>query len=61
MNLPQELQTERLRLCANSEVDCGEIFARYAHDPQVTRYLSWKPHETVEDTIAYRCERAEAI
>jgi len=61
MNLPQELQTERLLIHAHSEVDCGEIFARYAHDPHVTRYLSWKPHETVEDTIAYRRERAEAI
>jgi len=28
--------------------DAGEIFARYAQDAEVTRYLTWRPHKGVE-------------
>lgn len=28
--------------------DAPAIFAAYASDPEVTRYLSWRPYERVE-------------
>jgi RimJ/RimL family protein N-acetyltransferase len=30
--------------------DADSIFERYAKDPDVTRYLSWQPHERIEQT-----------
>jgi RimJ/RimL family protein N-acetyltransferase len=42
--------------------DAEAIFKSYATDPQVTRYLSWHPHKSLEDTRDFlaRCERARA-
>jgi len=35
------------------------VFAEYASDPSVAKYMTWKPHRNVEDTIDFlhRCER----
>ena len=33
--------------------DAAEIFARYAGDPAVTRYMSWPTHEEVAESSAY--------
>ncbi len=33
--------------------DAEAIFARYASDEEVTRYMSWPRHRTVEDTRAF--------
>lgn len=46
MNVPgnPELQTERLRLRAPRLEDADAIFAAYATDPEVTRYMLWAPH-----------------
>lgn len=33
--------------------DAEAIFARYASDPQVTRYMAWPTHRTVEDTRGF--------
>lgn len=32
--------------------DAPAIFSEYAQDPEVTRYLTWRPHQSVEDTCA---------
>jgi [ribosomal protein S5]-alanine N-acetyltransferase len=53
MNLPEEILTERLRLRPPTEGDAEAMFARYAHDPMVCRYLSWTPHQSVNDTVKY--------
>lgn len=53
LNFPEEVETERLRLRWPTEADAEEIFARYASDPEVTRYMLWQPHQTVEDTLAF--------
>jgi RimJ/RimL family protein N-acetyltransferase len=45
-----ELRTERLILRQPILADAEAIFAEYAADPQVTRYLLWPPHKSVEDT-----------
>src|SRR5206468_8546287 len=39
--------TEHLRLRAADLEDAEEVFATYARDPEVTRYLSFRPHQHV--------------
>ena len=50
---PNEIETERLLLRRPRLADAEEVFAKYARDPEVTRYLSWHPHERLDDTRAY--------
>jgi RimJ/RimL family protein N-acetyltransferase len=60
MNFPERLETERLLLRRQQESDAAEMFARYTSDPEVTRYLSWGPHQSVDDTLAFlRLREAE--
>lgn len=33
--------------------DAPDIFERYASDPEVTRYLPWRPHRDVEETRTF--------
>jgi [ribosomal protein S5]-alanine N-acetyltransferase len=54
---PAVLQTERLYLRAITPDDSEEVFSRYASDPEVTRYLSWPTHRTIEDTRTFLMER----
>jgi [ribosomal protein S5]-alanine N-acetyltransferase len=37
-----------------------ELFAAYAQDPDVARYMIWRPHRDVHETVAFlkQCERA---
>jgi len=42
------------------EADAEEIFARYAHDPEVTRYISWRPHQSIEETLEFLKKAAVA-
>ena len=44
------ITTARLHLRAPRVEDAEAIFARYAQDPEVTRYLLWLPHERIEQT-----------
>src|SRR5262245_27107438 len=48
LNPPPALKTPRLRLRPPRLDDASEIFARYAQDPEVTRYLTWRPHNRLE-------------
>jgi RimJ/RimL family protein N-acetyltransferase len=49
MNLPPEtFTTERLYARRARVEDAPASFQAYASDPEVTRFLSWKPHEQVE-------------
>jgi ribosomal-protein-alanine N-acetyltransferase len=59
MPFPNEIQTERLVLRWPVETDAEEIFARYASDPEVTRYLCWTPHRSVDDTLAFHREKIQ--
>lgn len=49
---PPELETEQLLLRKMRPDDAGEIFA-YASDPEVTRYMRWETHRTIDDSRAY--------
>jgi ribosomal-protein-alanine N-acetyltransferase len=51
--LPETAELERLMFVRNRMTDAEEIFYAYASKPEVTKYLSWKTHETIDDTRAY--------
>ncbi len=50
---PETIQTARLVLRRMVPDDAEAIFATYAQDEEVTRFLVWHPHRSVEDTEAY--------
>ncbi|MSP87582.1 MAG: N-acetyltransferase [Alphaproteobacteria bacterium] len=54
---PDAFQTARLILRPIRPSDAAPIFDTYAQDPDVTRYLTWRAHQTLADTEAYvsRC------
>jgi RimJ/RimL family protein N-acetyltransferase len=57
MDWPEVLETERLILRPPVEADASQIFERYAQDPEVTRYMPWRPHQRIEDAHEFvrRC------
>lgn len=50
MKLPDQFKTERLILRKPRMDDAPAIFRAYAQDPDVTRYMIWRPHKNVEET-----------
>lgn len=50
MNMPEQFETERLVLRKPRLEDAHAIFEGWAQDPEVTRYLTWRPHERIEQT-----------
>lgn len=48
MNPPEIIETQRLRLRPPVMEDAEEIFLRYAQDAEVTKYLTWRAHKSVE-------------
>lgn len=54
---PSAFQTARLVLRPINPADAGPIFDNYAQDPEVTRFLTWRPQKSVADVEAYiaRC------
>ena len=59
LSVPLTLETERLLLRRPQEGDATPIFERYAQDPEVTRFLIWKPHRDLNESHEFiqRCER----
>jgi ribosomal-protein-alanine N-acetyltransferase len=49
----KEVMTARLLLRPPRLADAEAIFARYASLAEVTRYLSWPRHTSIEDTRAF--------
>lgn len=47
---PERFETDRLVLRRPSVDDAPAIFANYANDPEVTRYLTWPPHASEATT-----------
>ncbi len=47
------IQTPRLLLRRPTPDDADAIFTRYTSDPEVTRYVGWPRHATVDDTRAF--------
>lgn len=50
MHPPATFDTERLLLRRATVDDAPALFDAYASDPQATRYLSWRTHESVAET-----------
>ena len=53
MSWPETVRTDRLVLRRPVDADAAAIFEGYAQDPEVVRYLMWRPHANVGDTRAY--------
>ncbi len=60
---PDVFHTSRLTLRPIAAGDAGQIFDAYARDPEVTRFLTWRPHHDIADTQAYiaRCTGTPAL
>ena len=48
----ERFETERLVLRIPRTDDAPAIFAAYAQDIEVTRYLTWRPHKNLEETYS---------
>ena len=57
---PERFETERLILRRPHPTDAPGMFAAWTRDPEVTRYLVWRPHTTLDQTEAHiaRCTAA---
>lgn len=53
MKPPTLIETPRLRLRLPEIADAQAIFEQYAQDTEVTRYLIWQPHQSMEETIQF--------
>ncbi len=52
MKPPEQIETERLLLRKPRMDDAPAVFSGWAKYPEVTRFLSWRPHENVTQTEA---------
>jgi ribosomal-protein-alanine N-acetyltransferase len=50
---PEVLTTERLVLRRPRLSDAAAIFAAYAQDSEVTKYLIWQPHREIKETTDF--------
>jgi ribosomal-protein-alanine N-acetyltransferase len=50
MNPPERIETARLTLRKPRRDDTPTIFSVYAQDLDVTRFMTWRPHKSVEET-----------
>ena len=50
---PERIETDRLVLRRPVRADADAIFARYSSDLEVTRYLSWPRHTSVDDVLIF--------
>ncbi len=53
MTFPEIILTERLQLRPPTEADAERMFARYCQDAEVCRYMSWRPHKSLDDSLAF--------
>jgi RimJ/RimL family protein N-acetyltransferase len=47
---PEIFETQRLHLRPPVLSDAEMIFGSYAQDPEVSKYLIWRPHKSIEET-----------
>lgn len=63
MNPPKIIETTRLRLTPPVVENAEEIFSSYSQDAEVTKYLVWQPHQSIETTrdFLFRCMAVWAL
>ena len=56
---PEKFETERLYLRKPVIEDVVSIFEQYAQDPEVTKFLTWQPHQSINESKLFlrRCSR----
>src|SRR5215831_9783529 len=59
---PKTWETARLAARPAASADAQVIFDQYASDPAVAKFMTWRPHEDIAETIEFlrRCERVWA-
>jgi RimJ/RimL family protein N-acetyltransferase len=57
----RELATRRLVLRHPEADDAARIFEAFGSDPEVTRFLTWRPHRSVADAEAAIAERIRRL
>jgi RimJ/RimL family protein N-acetyltransferase len=50
---PETLLTKRLRLRRPQLTDALALFEEYCQDPEVTKYLIWRPHQGIQETTDF--------
>lgn len=57
---PNNWETKRLHLRPATVAEAADAFESYTANPQVSRYMTWRPHRTLAETEQYlrRCEDA---
>lgn len=53
MRAPKHIETGRLVLRAPALTDATAIFNSYARDAEAVRYLTWQPHESIQETEGF--------
>lgn len=53
MRAPEQIETERLRLCRPRSSDAVEIFSRYASNPEAAKYVGFPVHRSLDDTYSF--------
>jgi RimJ/RimL family protein N-acetyltransferase len=53
MKAPERIETTRLVLHRPTRSDAEEIFSRYASDAEVTTFVGFRTHKTLDDTHAF--------
>jgi ribosomal-protein-alanine N-acetyltransferase len=60
LRAPSAIETRRLLLRRPIPSDAAAVFARYAGDPAVTKYLGWRTHRSLADSQMFlACCEAE--
>ena len=57
----EEIRTRRLFLRRPRETDAALVFESFGADPEVTRFLAWRPHESVADAEAALATRIDRL
>jgi len=53
MKAPLRIEANRLVLRKPSLADADAVFTRYASDPDVTKFMGWRRHESIEETRVF--------
>ncbi len=53
MKPPEHIESARLVLRIPTPADAAAIFNSYARDTEVLRYLTWQPHQNIQETEAF--------